>query len=86
MKNFGFRSLRRPYGRIADVGFLSIVILAVLATLVGCTGASAVPGGTCFASYAAPDGTRVTWQNDKDTSADSISFDPRNRGADHHQA
>lgn len=56
-----------------------LVVLVCLFTWAGavCTGcgAEAVPGGTAYISLTRPDGTRVTFKNNKDTSLESLEAD-----------
>ena len=59
------------------LGFMTLVlVLLIVGVMAGCTGAQAVPGATTFFTYTAPNGVKVSFQSDKDSTADLVSFDP----------
>lgn len=65
--------------RFEGIVFAIVISLAAIGLAIGmfgCTGAQAVPGATCTFTFAKQDGTRVQFTSDKDTSADSVRFDP----------
>lgn len=57
---------------------LSVVLAAIFiwaGSVCGGCGAEAVPGGTAYISFTRPDGTHVTFKNNKDTSLESLEAD-----------